>query len=347
MSESIKNSKLTLTIFVVLILMSVIADIASIFLGVAWGKGGFLTKLNWSLYPIFFILAGFLVYASWSLYLDAWQSLPKNSVLYRSGKIELNDSSLTPLIWRLNSYRKYLIVISILLGGLLTILDAGCLWSEYGVISGAAQCEERDFSVAYTMISVYPDANKLSNGMFNILVYFLQGGLIAAGWLTFLQMTLHGYYFWQFEKTKEAVASDYQLRLNIHDPLHEFGITELNRALNTIYITIALAMIIPVASAASQQPIIPDFGQWLLRILLPLLLLAPLVIPTIDRYFRLKEASDFVMTSPNENDAKDFREQKLWPFEGTQIGYLGKAAAALGVTEYAYLFSHDIMGLIK
>ena len=338
-------------VFLFFSMMSIIANLSSLFIGIAWGDSGnpgYLEKLNWSLFPVFFIIMGFLVHSSWHFYLEAWKSLPIHKVLYR-GKYQENGSAIiVALLSRLTYYRTNLIILSIVLGLTITIIDAGCLWSEYGVIKGQ-KCMNGGFGVAYSLPNVFPSSDKISNGLFNIYIFFLQGMLIASGWLAFFQITLHGYFFWKFEETKEANSCKCSLKLNIKDGLSEFGLSEINRAVNVMYTLIAIAMLIPVTSVYSQDRLAPyyytDLGQWLLRLFVPLLLLAPLIIPIIDRFSRQKEASNRVASSPDKEDATSFKEQKLWPFEGTQAGYFGKVAISAIIIEYSYVISFNIMDL--
>lgn len=345
MSDITKRTKFAIQMTLVFVCLSSIANVASIGFGLAWGDSGYLRKMNWCWNPLFFILVGLLVHMSWTLFMNAWHSIHKHSLLYVGNNIELTNSKILPLLLRIEYSRKYLVIISIALGLIITALDAGCLWSEYGVF-GSIQCVERDFSVAYSMSS-FPDADKFTNGLFNIFAYLLQGFLIAGGFLALFQMTLHATFFLKFENIKEAQDRSLILRLNIKDPLHEYGITEFNRALNVTYIFIALAMVIPIISAASQQSTTFDFGQWLLRVLLPLLLLLPLIISYLDRVLRSQEATDRVISSSNKEDEDSLAKQKLWPFEGSRIGYLGKMAATIVIGEYAYLFNQNFIPIIN
>ncbi len=116
---------------------------------------------------------------------------------------------------------------------------------------------------------------------------------------------------------------------------------------NTMYVLIALGMMLPVLSAASQHSATADLGQLLLRWFLPLILLGPLLVPLADRYFRMREASDRVRKSEDPSDVEEFSKQQLWPFERTQIAYLGKTAAALAVAEYLYVVGRNAADLLR
>jgi len=335
------SAPITFRFFLLFVILSIIADIASILLDVAWGKNGFLEKLNWSLYPIFFVAVGLLVYQSWALFIKAWSNIHSHSLLYSKDKVVSDDSAIAPLIYKFESSRKYLLMFSLVVGLSISALDAGCLWTEYGIIqddspSTAAMCKERDFTVAFTMAEPdqdFPGAKKFSNGMFTIYVYLLQGVLIAAGFLALLQMILHTGSLLFFERISEAKNKSLHIRLNIRDKYHEFGSRDFNRAINTVYVFIAIAMVIPVLSHYHQVPgTAPDFGQICLRYLLPLILFLPIALYFSDRMNRSKEIS-----IESEGDEDGYAKQKLWPFDQTQIGYIGKMMAGFAVAEYGYI----------
>ena len=248
---------------------------------------------------------------------------------------------------RLSARRPYVAVTSILLGLILTAIDAGCLWGEYGIVFHTSACDENDFTIAYRLDNEFPSVSKTANGLFVLVAYLLQGGLIALAWFALLQISLHGFYFAAFESRSIVRPKKLVLRLNIRDPLHEFGSSEVNRAINTTYILVALGMVLPVLSAAGQQSDTADLGQLLLRWLLPLILLVPLIVPLADRYFRLREASERVRKSGDRSDGEEFSKQQLWPFEKTQIAYLGKAMAALAPAEYLYVLGRNATDLLK
>ncbi len=197
------------------------------------------------------------------------------------------------------------------------------------------------------MQNQFGHVSKTGNGLFVLVAYLLQGGLIALAWFAFLQISLHGLYFATFESRSNIRRKRLVLRLNIRDPLHEFGLSEVNRAINTMYVLVALGMILPVLSAAGQQSTSADLGQLLLRWLLPFILLIPLIVPLADRYFRLREAADRVRKSDDRSDAEEFSKQQLWPLEKTQIAYLGKAMAASAAAEYLYVVGRNAADLLK
>ncbi len=130
-----------------------------------------------------------------------------------------------------------------------------------------------------------------------------------------------------------GLSNKLAIKLNIDDPLRQFGLSDFNRALNCLYIFIALIMIIPCLSHYNQIGDEKDLGQYLLVFLLPLLLTAPLIIPITDRFMREPEAKARARTCDSL-----FHEQRLWPFDSGNSSYIGKIAAMVVIAEYAYIF---------
>ena len=107
---------------------------------------------------------------------------------------------------------------------------------------------------------------------------------------------------------------------------------------------IALGMILPVLSAFWNPE--PDFGQWTLRVLVPLIVLMPAGIPIVERVSRVAEDADRMRRDPDPEAREEYAKQRLWPFEQTQIGYVGKIAAGVAAAEYAYLITRNVANLV-
>jgi len=331
---------------IALVVVAVGLNLISIPLGLAWGKGGYLTKVNWSLYPLFFALCGVLAYASWEYYMDAWKGLAANGVVYEDENPVEKFPSLDLFLSSFVRRRRIIVAISFVLGVVITIVDMGCLWSEYGIMSSRTACEERDFSVAFNIPSVFPNASVVGTIVFNIFAYSMQASLIMLGFLSLSQISMHGWAFFRFEKLSIIKNKALSIKLNYKDPLREFGVSDINRAINTMYITIAMSMIAPMLSAVEQETAAVDFGQLMLRYILPLIILAPLIIPFADRFFRHNEAVKRARAAGSPEELDKLREQKLWPFDGGPIGYAGKVAFLLVFSEYVFLFKMNFLDLL-
>ncbi len=339
-----------------LVSVSLLLVLAAIPLGIAFGdaeKDGYFEKPNWSLHFLFFLILAVLIHLTWRSYLEAWQSLPEQKVLYNFDDVEESPSALRPLFEALSKARPYLFALAASIGLLFTAADAGCLWNEYEIISGAEFCSEEDFTIAFRLntFSFIDEDQKTSNGVFVLAAYVMQGALIAYAFMAFFQLAIQGFYFMRFEHrsfaSRKRPKTRLSLRLRYDDPLKEFGLSVLNRAINMTYVFMALGMVLPVLSAASQPSDAPfDFGQWMLRLFLPLILLVPFVIPVADRISRVKEVEKRVQESGDPKAEEALDKQRLWPFEATRIAYVGKMAAAVVVLEYGYLIKRNLADLL-
>lgn len=304
---------------------------------------GYIEKTNWSLQFLFWPILALLVDLSWRLYQKAWKNLHSHGVLWKEGEVFSDPTAVDDLVAELEAWRPHLVGASVAVGLLITALDLGCLWVEYGVFTGPAHaCEQRDFTFAFRLAG-FPGVTRYENGLFVLAAYLLQGGLITYASTAFLQLTIQSFYFLNFE-SRSANTNQLEIRLNYKDPLREFGLADVNRAINITYVFIALGMLLPVLSAYWNPE--PDFGQWVLRTLIPIVLLIPAAVPIAERISRVKEAAERMRNSPDPEAEESFDKQRLWPFEGTQVAYIGKAALIVGSAEYAYLFTKNITRLI-
>ena len=256
----------------------------------------------------------------------------------------MNPSSVTDLVLWLEHVRPFLVALSVLLGLLLTAVDAGCLWAEYGVFGPPrVVCTERDFTIAFRL-SEFSSVSQSMNGWFVVAAYLMQGALITYGWIALLELVVHSYCFWRFEHFRRIEPIGLRILLNYKDPLQEFGLSDVNRAINITYVFIAAGMCLPVLSAYWNPE--PDLGQWLLRILLPSILLVPAAIPIAERMARIDEAAERMRRDSDPKAQEQYGKQSLWPFEKTQIGYVGKIAAAIALGEYMYLITKNIKEIL-
>ncbi len=183
-------------ILIIVILLSISANILSTSLGIGFIENGYMKKPNWYLYPLFFLVVGYLTNASWTFFINAWHGLSDNGLLYQDNKQLDSNIEIQYLFNFLNKKRKFLIFISCLLGISITTLDAGCLWNEFIFTPQVETCKEVDFSVAYRTGVLGFNVNLF----FNILIYSLQAALIAYGFVIMFQISLHSYTLSQFER---------------------------------------------------------------------------------------------------------------------------------------------------
>ena len=339
------RSPILYSITALIFLSSITLYPISIWLEIAFSTSldapGYLQKLNWTLQPLFWPVLVLLVDFSWHLFCDAWRTLPTHNVIYTNNAIKKADETyFNEFIKHLTKKRSY--------GMVLTALDAGCLWKEYEVFGLSSQlCSDKDFHIAYRL-SEFPNMtiiDKFQNGLFTLVTYLYQGAVIAYGFLILSQLLLHSISFLNFENTKFANKNNIAIKLNYTDRLREFGLSDLNRAINITYIFISIAMLLPVLSAYWNPNL--DFGQIMLCFLLPCIIILPALIPIIERTNRIKEAAERLKKDENKENHELYSKQRLWPFDKTQLSYLGKFAAIVAVGEYIYIIKHDLKIILK
>lgn len=290
----------------VMLLLSLILFGFSFFLGLAIAANssarGYLQKPNWFLFSLYWPIIAWLVHCTWHPFMEAWRSLPGKKVVKKSNGNTINTTVLDSFFNTLKRQRRWLICVALILGLGLTAWDAGRLWGEYGIVPVEVFCQEQncedpDFTVAFRLPNAFGDVNKHWNGLFVIFAYLMQGGLIFLALLTLFQVCLHTVSFIRFEKFPEVRKNELEITLNFRDLIYQFGLSEWNRAINYSYWAIAVGLLIPIISHASQeQGKPPDTGQILLQFLLPLLLLAPAALPVAGRFLRLRKVDDMIKT---------------------------------------------------
>lgn len=324
-------------------------------LGIAIGKKGipgYFQKLNWFLFPMYWPLLALMIYFTWKLYIDGWQSLQRNKVLCRNGSPVKESDTLEPFVRTLRSIRPFLILVSLPAGLYLTWLDASCLLNEYGVgTPSSTTCPELDFTVAFRLSEIFTHLagnnfveHKAALFPFVVATYVMQGILIAMAVMTLGQLLLHNIAFLFFEHWPCTKKHRLSICLNADDGWHEFGLMRMNRAINLTYVFIAIAMLIPIISVANKP--VGDTGKVLMAYLLPLLLFAPATITFLDRALRWNEAISAVDATNDPELKKSFLEQKLWPLDQTGLALLGKFCLGLAAASWVYVVAGDLKALL-
>lgn len=348
------------TIF--LLFASTIHWIYSLFMGIAFSKVngfGYVEKLNWGLQPLFWPILAALVFFSWKLYRRAWEKLPERGVLYSAdGKICKDTESTGGIIADLEQRRPLLAFLSIFVAVILTVVDAGCYWSEYlggddnrkNTIDNTliwmgieTTCSDKDSFVAYRLGKYFGDVGKVENGIFVTIAYILQSALGAYAIFALLQILIQSFYFLQFEN-RRANVQQLHIRLNYCDRFREFGLTDVNEAINFSYVFIAFGMLLPTLSAHYHSE--PEFGQVLLQFLLPFILLAPAAIPVLERTRRVRMARERMIDDPDPDAEESYFRQKLWPFVGNTFSWIGNLGFLISVGLYTNFFAKIVREII-
>ena len=115
------------------------------------------------------------------------------------------------------------------------------------------------------------------------------------------------------------------IRLDYRDGTKEFGLSEWNEAIDSMYWGLALVLIIPLISAYNQPDKNLDIGQFMADILLTILVISPFLFSIYVRGLRVPTArlSALEESKKTGNDAAidDFSKQTIWPLQRARNKY--------------------------
>jgi hypothetical protein len=172
---------------------------------------------------------------------------------------------------------------------------------------------------------------------FDCAAYLCQSVLISLAFLSLFQVLIHTFWFGFIERKRLGKEEKIMVDLRVDDPLYEFGMSEWNRAINIGYVFAAIAMVVPTLSHFSQLPACRlDLGQRLLG-LTGTLLIAPAVLPTLARFWRIRQADALVQNIGTKDLADLYDKQRIWPFDRFHIG---KIMLAVAFIQYLIVMGH-------
>lgn len=330
----------------------------SLYLGIATAPSaeweGYFEKLNWSPYPIFFVVVAGSCIATSEIYISAWRDLiaGDKSVIFANGEKVTDPSFLEPLIASLLKIQRRCSYWALAVGLLLAAIDFGCLWEEFGFFNWAYRCREHGFTYAFSHVEMFPGSRitYASNLAFDAVAFSMEGLLVALALQSLAQICLHSGYLMFFERCEFARVRHALIILDHKDPIGEFGVSSFNNAINVSYALIAIGMVVPCLSAFKNATPPFDIGQYLQTILLPLILLAPAIFPVAERVRRIADVRRHIATTGRNEEYADYEKQKLWPWDQRFIGAIGKVSILLILIEYSYIAFHSpqlLLELIK
>jgi hypothetical protein len=299
---------------------------------------GFLQKPNWYLFPLFLPPVAWLVFVTWHRYINAWKGLRATCVLHTPNYRRIKEESLAKLLRKLVQARVVALTFSLAIGIGLSVLDSRTAFDFFqnpGLLQQS--CAERDFTVAILLPKEFPRAHWFGNLWFDCAAYLCQSVLISLAFLSLFQVLIHTFWFGFIERTKLGKEQKVMVDLMVDDPLYEFGMTEWNHAINIGYVFVAVAMAVPTLSHFSQLAACKlDLGQHLLG-LTGTLLIAPAVLPTLARFWRIRQANALVQSIGTEELRNLYDKQKIWPFDRFHIG---KIMLAVAFMQYLIVTGH-------
>lgn len=311
---------------------------------------GLLQKLNWLLYPLFFLLVSWLVGVTWNSFITAWKGLERNRVI----RYVSSDSGDFIIFDRLSQWRRYCILVALVIGVSISFVDAGCLAREYASESvigiwpvfSTTECPpETDFFTAYQRPGDYgglPADFMTTNMLYAIAWYVLQALLVSGGFLALFQICFHQVVFMLLRgrRSWRTWGLARPARMDPFDRLREFGLHSWNHVMNYSYFAIAMCMIIPIISHWYQPDEAPDIGQVMLQIFLPLIFLVPIVLGVVARQLYLDDVKRRIANVAKRLSSDQialFHDQALWPFDRS---ILGKGAFSVILIEYGIVASN-------
>lgn len=338
---------------VVMTIYSLVVAVSAHVLGIGWsgksGVPGYFQKLNWALFPVWWTVLGVLVHLSWQFYMSGWRSLPSEGVLHCHEAPASRHDAFDSLLSRFREWRRYLAIVAIPLGLLVSAVDGVDLLQEFGWITldcrPRSHCSTDDFTVAFRLPEAFGAQTKTVIGWFVLAQYTMQGLLISLAFLVLFQLILHSVVFLRFERLRPIRSAGMSIRLNPCDPAQQFGLSVVNHAINITYVFIAIGMVIPLISFINKPR--ADTGTLLMTWLLPLVLALPAAIPLVERYSRQREAEARVKAESFDGLWISFHKQHLWPMIGTPFSWIGLSCLMFSGLIWARIAGPEIWDFVK
>ncbi len=296
------------------------------------GYKTYFMKINWYLYPVFFIILFPAIYYTWHKFLEAWQDSNGLTGIVKHLNGDLPDKSLgEKLILEMKSYRKIAIVLAIIASAIFCWEDTSNLRQSYfSADSYSKQIElekhEPDFFDRWLYSISKPETDlRISPPVTQVAIasicYFLQFNLIALGFLILFQILLQIFFFGIFTSCfKTARMNNLTIYLDHKSNTKDFGLTSFNFALDRMYWTISIGLFIPVISKYSQVNEEHDSGQSMAILWLGVLIASPLLL-TI--FVRGKWLPACRKIAEEKKELEYFEKQHLWPFNKSRYEKMG------------------------
>lgn len=180
--------------------------------------------------------------------------------------------------------------------------------------------QDIDWSVAWLREGM---GSKDSNERFVQLAYIQQYVAIILGFVALLQIWYHVLLFHNPELLRSVRKHKLKLSLDPYSRLHEFGLERWNQAINSVYWWLAVVLLIPIASRASQNEEVMSVGQIMINWLVPLLFLSPMLFTIAARQKKMETVWDVIRNEGAPTNVDLFHKQLLWPLDKNWASKLG------------------------
>lgn len=290
---------------------------------------GYLHKINWAPFFLFWFAVLPLVHATWEPFQRAWRESAKTGVLHSRRQEFVPGNVLDALLASIQAKRLWLACAAGVLALGLNYLDVRSLLACYG---DRNQCDwsHLDFSVAWLVLG---DEFRTENAVFVVLAYAQQLVLVFFAWLALLQLLFHSLLPAFVGRFRVARDKGLLVTLNHRSALHEFGMENWNYALNNAYWLISAGLIVALLSRYAQAPDVPiSTGQLLIRCTVPFIVLGPMIATIVVRQRLLRDVWHRLdVNEPTE--VQLFHAQMIWPLDRNWSSKLG-LIVAFGLLSY-------------
>lgn len=333
----------------------------------SFGYRTYFEKLNWCLYPLFFLIIAPLIYSTWVPYMDAWREDDvENPIVRNHNGTEISNDARNDLLAEFSGYRVRFVLIALIASTIFCYFDMAEMRKSIFGNTYATQlessCENPDFFEKWIFIhessrssqiescadirpyaaltekevsalsreqaeAINTKRKKLLNErdetptappwhqlMIIAICYFQQFNIIAMGFLSLLQMLSQPVILGFFDKLKTSKINKLIIIFDHRSPFEDFGLGPWNRALDTQFWFLFIALLIPLVSKIAQQPGQIDFGHHTGGILLLILVWLPAILALISRK-RWKDESRKRADNEGNEAIEMFNKQHVWPFD--------------------------------
>ena len=315
--------------------------------------------INWWPYPAFVLVSAPFVFLTWGAFLKAWLDLARTGVLIHADQSTPSEKVLADVITDLRRRRIWAVCAAFAATIAINTADLQTKGDIY--FGNATRSEQLTYTCAERTawnkwiveeLELFSEAAcnedraeseekriepPLGDTVFILLTWSQQMAIVFLICLAMGQIFLHILLFWCFERLVSAARKhDLVLRLNAGSAIGEFGLERWNFALNNFYWAASPAMLGVFMSRAATPVDEQDPGQYLLGILVPACLLAPMVFSILSRQARLPDVWPEV-GKPDGFATDSYGRQLLWPLDRNWSSKLGIVLAfILGAFSLGY-----------
>ncbi len=311
-------------------------------------------KPNWFLYPVFYLIVGLIVRATWEPFQRSWVRAGelRPAVIASRDGTPIDSGQAAEIVGAFDAMRSRAIPIAIVLGVLWGAVDGGETRAVYLLEDVQSQLvlarEAPDFTVKWVFVEHDVEhAKSIAAPWHQVAIYFMleveQAFLIGLGFLVLMQVLLQVSVF-TFLEHPRIFAGRFRVVLLHKAPSKDFGLGDWNRALDVFYWLMSLGLMIAVISKFSQPVGNPDVGQIMGQWLLGFMLAAPFLITVAGRVNKVRILDQWLDEHGSEADWQARHDQNGWPMDPKRMQKVGFAICMVLYAVYAGKDSAALVG---